>query len=258
MSIVLLTLKNKNKLLKLIFIFVLIIINYNFVFSQIKPGTSQSGSNTQVEAMPGRSGSRTQNQQVGTQQRQKPDPYVPKKFPVFIIGPFAGVNFFHISYDTSNTVPEWEGIEFTLGAFFDIRVSKHFAFKVTYEYQLGQNISISADPAKSYNLVNVIARYVLAMKHQLWIGLGLAFHILDSFASTELNNEAYDAGISLDPDTGTEKKVKVFFTLYMGYYLEVSKLIVLDFQFSYGLLHNNISDWRYNSFRINFGVGFRF
>ena len=267
MFITLLMSKIKKRYFVFIILFLLIYPDTHF-FSQGKPtfqmpsypsgGTPSSSIPTQIQQTPGTPGQTGTNLQP-EQQQERPEmdlEFVPQKFPVIFIGPMIGLHYVNINPRSINTIPEWDTIQFNVGAFVDLRVSKRFAFKITYEFDIPFNIT-NIDPAKSLHAVSFLARYILAYKHQLWIGLGFTMHILDSFANAELNAASVTAGYLSDVNTETQKRFIFFFTIYIGYMLQLSDLLVLDVQASYGLLNTFIKSWRYNSFRINIGLGFK-
>lgn len=252
-----LILKNKTALFKIVLINILLLFPVFSIFAQqprfsipiFTPPTQTQQQSVPVESSPG---------STTTQTRSEIDKeYIPSTFPAIFIGPTFGLSYFNIVPMAQNSLPEWNGIEFNGGAFFDLRFTKRLGFKISYEYQLAYNVLASDEPGKKFHLVNVIAKYILAYKHQLWIGLGATFHIFDKFAHSDLNIKLVNAGIISDQNIETEKKVIIFFTIYMGYMLELSKSIVFDVQVSYGLINSNLKLWRYNSFRINLGFGFK-
>ncbi len=240
----LLTLKNKFKVCPILIIFFFVITN-NLNSATIQIPTAQGSGNQSGTATTGKRSEKVDKEDL------------PKKLPRFTIGPIGSINYFNISPHSENKYPEWDGTQFSLGGFFDLRMSNYFGLKFSYEYQFPVNMLSSMEFAKAYHVMNLLVRYVLAIKHQLWIGLGMSMHIGDSFTTYQENLYAFNAGLISNAYSETEPRVIYFFNLYMGYYLKVSELIVLDFTVSYGLIHSRHDKWRYNSFRIHIGVGFQ-
>ena len=274
--------KNKKTCKSLIILLIILSLNINAFAAQSVPsgetpsneqtpsqnrGVQPSSDNPQGnESEPNPQGSSTQNipvrpQPGASENRQSMRPGGPRipgrppkkpkkknKYFEILLGPEASTCMYNISPVSREDIPETNEFTFSGGAFFDIRFNKRFGLKVSYAFQFGY---------RNINTFSFIGRYNLALKHQLWIGMGFTLHIADFFTSAENNQAAYSAGLISDINDSTEKRLLLFYVIAMGYYLEVSKLIVLDFEVSYCPLNHKAKTWQYQIFRIKFGVGFR-
>lgn len=278
-------LKNNNIIKTLILVLILLTININVFAAQSNTETQSSTSvqtsenrNTQAQegqtASSSESSSQTssnpasssnpqaapipragQRVQPGTSRRRPTRSRTPGRRPKkknkyfeILVGPEASTCMYFISPVSDKSIPETNEFTFAGGAFCDIRFNKRFGLKVSYAFQFGY---------RNINVFSCIGRYNLALKHQLWLGMGFALHIADFFSTTENNQSAVTAGLLTDINAGTEKRLLLFYVIAMGYYLEVSKLIVLDFEISYCPFNHKAKTWQYNILRIKFGVGFR-
>ncbi len=241
----LLTSRNNPKLF--ILIFSLILLSGNLLYSAV----------FQIPKLQSTTTTTNQKGAKKKKERKIDKEDLPKKLPRITVGPIGSINYYNIAAHTDNSYPDWDGTQFSLGCFFDIRMSNYFGFKFSYQFEMPFNMLDSTQAVKAYHLIDIIFRYILALKHQFWIGIGVSMHVGDSFADYNMNLNAYNGGLLSNPSLETELRIIYFFNIYMGYYLKVTDLIVLDFTASYGLFQSEYSKWRYNSLRINFGVGFQ-